>query len=331
MSVPADRGDADAAAELLDRLVAVVVQHDERDRGLVPRGRPQRLDGVHAGPVAQEADDALARAGQRAADRERHAPAERAASRGEVAARPADRQPGVQHLPVARRLLHHDGVLGQQLVQGREDQRGLDGIGDRRRGRAYAGSGRLAVGLVDEFQQGVHARADRGEHARADRGPGRLRRVAVEVEELRALRQERSIGVDVVGEDRRADRDDHVVAVERAGQLVAYGRQEAAEQPVVLGKARPAGQRAQPDRRRGPLGEADDGRQRGVVVHAGADDQSRAAGAVERLRQLAGTRPARRRSPYGPRGRSTGSAGCAQSSSGTEMNTGPRGGVIATR
>jgi hypothetical protein len=93
--------------------------------------------------------------------------------------------------------------------------------------------------------------------------------------------------VGVIGEDRAADDEDQVVALERLADRADRRRQDTAEVGVVLGEAEAgaAGRRAGPDRQALALGERDGGVPAAAGVDVGAGDEDRVGGDVEPLRE----------------------------------------------
>jgi hypothetical protein len=155
--------------------------------------------------------DQSASVGERAADRERQAPAEGSAARGEEAAGVVDGHARVEGVPVAGGLLDEDAVAGQPGAEVVEDQFGGEArAGFRRRG-CRAGRGRFAVRLPEQRGELGEGGLEGGDDAGAGGQPGRLRGVAVQVVEFGAGVQERSAVVEVVGEHGRAEGHDDVV------------------------------------------------------------------------------------------------------------------------
>ena len=146
-----------------------------------------------------------------------------------------------------------------------------------------SGAGREDSGTAGEqrLQGQLHVGDDRVAHRR----PGGLVGVAGDRDQLRPLGQQRAGDVGVVGEDRAADDEDQVVALERLADRADRRRQHAAEVRVALGEAESAaaGRGGRPDRQALALGEGDRRVPAAAGVDVGAGDQHRVGGAVEAL------------------------------------------------
>ena len=150
-----------------------------------------------------------------------------------------------------------------------------------------SGAGRADSG--DLLEQRLEGELDVGDDRVAHRRAGRLVGVAGDRDQRRALGQQRPGDVGVVGEDRGADDEDQVVALEGLADRADRRRQDAVEVGVVLGEAEPAaaGRRARPDRQALALGERDGGVPAAAGVDVGAGDEDRVGGAVEPLGERA--------------------------------------------
>ena len=144
------------------------------------------------------------------------------------------------------------------------------------------------VALVDRGEQRLERQRHVGDDRVAHRRPRRLVGVAGDLDELGALGQQRPGDVGVVGEDRGADDEDQVAALERLGDRADRRRQHALEQWGGPREADPpaAGRRRREDRQLLALGERD----RRVPAAAGVDvragDHHRVLRRREPLRQL---------------------------------------------
>ena len=118
---------------------------------------------------------------------------------------------------------------------------------------------RRAARLGDRLDQRRQGEADVGDDRVAHRRPHRLVGVGGDRDQAGALGQQRPGDVRVVGEDRAADDEDQVVALERLADRADRRRQDAAEVRVVLGEAEAdaAGRGRGPDREALALGEGD--------------------------------------------------------------------------
>ncbi len=85
----------------------------------------------------------------------------------------------------------------------------------------------------------------------------------------------------MIGEHRRAQHHDDVVALELCSERAPRRSQEAGEGRVVLGEAAPTRERTHPHGRARAFGERDHEIPRSVAVHAGADDQRWAHAVVQ--------------------------------------------------
>src|SRR5260370_354060 len=101
-------------AEFEERIVALVLDDDKGDADPELDRRPQPLDRIHAGAVAQQRDDLLARPPQRNADRRRQAVPETAAGAGVTAVADEDRQTIVPRSSAALRFLDDDAPFRAQ-------------------------------------------------------------------------------------------------------------------------------------------------------------------------------------------------------------------------
>ena len=120
------------------------------------------------------------------------------------------------------------------------DGRGVERVGGRDFLRARVRLRRRARGLGHRLEQRLQGQPDVGDDRVAHRRPRRLVGVAGDRDQLRALGQQRAGDVRVVGEDRAADDEDQVVALERLADRADRRRQDAAEVGVALGEAEAA-------------------------------------------------------------------------------------------
>ena len=237
-------------------------------------------------------------------------------------------------------LQHGDPVLGPGVGERRHRLRAADRLRVRRArpapGEARAPAARISPTCsTSSCERERDVADDRVAHRRA-RG---LARIARDRDERRALGQQRTRDVRVVGEHRRADDQHEVVTLERLGQR---RRSPAGRTPrkfgMALGEPEPAaagGGRAPIPGRRCFSASATAASQPPLASMSGPGDQHRVArrsrardaSCAERggvghraAADDAARRPARR----GPR-----RPACSQSSIGIETNAGPRGGSEA--
>ncbi len=139
------------------------------------------------------------------------------------------------------------------------DGRGVQGVGDLHVPGAGVRLWRRASRLGDHLDQRRQGEADVGDDRVAHRGPHRLVGVGGDRDQAGALGQQRSRNVGVVGEDRAADDDDQVVALQGLADRADRGRQDAAEVRMVLreAEAHAPGRGRGPDREALALGEGD--------------------------------------------------------------------------
>ncbi len=270
----------------LQHAVAAVVEHDDQDVGIVLGGRPQRLDGVEARPVAHHADDRLRRIGERRADAGREAEAEAAAGGGEETVRPHDGEVGVQRLVRARCLLDQDAVGRPQLAEGliEEVVGDPEGLGHARRlgPRRLGADGALPHAGGEALGRQPHV----GQHGGADGRTRRLPGIVGDEAKVGAVGDVVGRAGEVIGEHRRTEHQDEIRPLEAIHQSGLHGGQEAGEQRVALGEARARRLRARPHLGLQPLGEAHGGVPGAVAVDHGADHDHRLSGGVELARQL---------------------------------------------
>ena len=167
------------------------------------------------------------------------------------------------------------------------DGRGVQRVGHLHLPRAGVRLRVRAARLGERLDQRRQGEADVGDDRVAHRRPHRLVGIGGDRDQARALRQQRPGDVRVVGEDRGADDEDQVVALERLADRADRGRQDAAEVRMVLGEAEAhaAGRGRGPDREVLALGEGD-----GVLpapggVDVGAGDEDRVPRRVELRRE----------------------------------------------
>ena len=197
--------------------------------------------------------------------------------------------------------------------------------------RRVGGAARSAGPGPDALEQRAHGEGGVGDDRVAHRGPGGLVVVGGDVQQARALGQERAGHVGVVAEHRRADDEHDVEGLEGLRHRRDRHRQRALELRVVGGEAdAPLDGRGE-HRGAEPLGE-----RHGVVEAAGgvdvaADHERRGASGVEGRRRGRRVPPGpgpRAGAPGGPRRgrppRSVGSSTASQSSIGIDTNTGPQ-------
>ncbi len=138
------------------------------------------------------------------------------------------------------------------------------------------------------LEERLERELDVGDDRVAHRRPRGLVGVAGDRHQRRALGQQRSGQVRVVGEHLRADHHDQVVAGQRLRERADRGRQDAAEVRVVLGEADApaAGGGRRPDRQPRALGELDRGVPGAARVGVGPDDEDRIRGGAEASREV---------------------------------------------
>ena len=107
-------------------------------------------------------------------------------------------------------------------------------------------------------------------------------RVVDQLNELGADRDVRPRAFDVIGEGRRADRENQILPLEQSDDLLAHRRQESREQPMVLGETAATGHRRPPNARVVALGELHHRVPSAVAIYRGASDERRPLARVER-------------------------------------------------
>ena len=169
---------------------------------------------------------------------------------------------------------------------------------------------------------------DAAHDGRADWRPRRDVAVVDHLDQFGARRDVGSEAFDVIREDRRAEGDDQIVAVETLDDLFADGRQKPGKQRMTLRKAAARRHRADPHQRLMPLGELDDLVPRVIAIDARADNECGPRAAIEPLGdrrdeiRIGMRRAAHRACADRFRVRS-------QSSTGIETKVGPHGACIA--
>ena len=172
---------------------------------------------------------------------------------------------------------------GRVSPERRVHRGGAQRVGLRRRLGLAERLRSLAVRLRDGLEQRLRGELDIRDDRVPHRRPRRLVRVARDRHELRAIRKQRPRDVRVVREDRGAEGEHQVVALEHLAERADRGRQRAAEVRMALREADPAPARRgrRPHGKALALGQGD----RGVPGPACVDVGTRNHRRVPRLRE----------------------------------------------